>query len=188
MAASAAAIVAFSASGCATRQATVSASQPVPQLRLAPAMLGRTLSLQQQITVQARTPHGEQTRELLAVLQADATHTRLAALAGGQVLARLDWDGNDLRVTRAPWAPAEVAPERILSDLQLALWPLTAIRAALPDGWSVDTLAGTATRRLRTGQELVAEVSYPDDVTTVFVQYRDGYRLTIRTLPTGERN
>ncbi|WP_249359069.1 DUF3261 domain-containing protein [Cupriavidus sp. 2SB] len=152
----------------------------VPMLRLPPASLGRTLQLQQQITVQYPSPQGEQTRDMLALLEADAAHTRLAAVAGGQVLARLDWDGRDLRVTRAPWAPPELLPERILNDLQLSLWPVAAIQAALPAGWRMEASAGL--RQLRAGDEVVAEIRYPDARTTLFAQHRDGYRLTIRTL------
>ena len=37
-------------------------------------------------------------------------------------------------------------------------------------------------RRLLAGDELVAEIRYPDAATTEFEQRRDGYRLTIRTL------
>lgn len=175
--------------GCATQSAPspqgagvpeASPSAAVPLLRLPPASLGRSLNLQQQITVQYPSPQGEQTRDLLALLEADATHTRLAAVAGGQVLARLDWDGHDLRVTTSPWAPRELMPERILSDLQLSLWPVAAIQAALPPGWRLDAAPGM--RQLRTGGEVVAEIRYPDALTTLFVQQRDGYRLTIRTL------
>ncbi|WP_454733362.1 MULTISPECIES: DUF3261 domain-containing protein [Cupriavidus] len=154
---------------------------PVPLLRLPPASLGRALMLQQQITVTYRTPRGEEHREIQALLEADAAHTRLAALAGGQVLARLDWDGRDLRVARSPWAPAELVPERILSEMQLSLWPVAAIAAALPPGWRLDAVAGR--RVLRAGGETVAEIRYPDAQTIEFEQYRDGYRLTIRTLP-----
>jgi hypothetical protein len=151
-----------------------------PLLRLPPASLGKTLNLQQQITVQFPSPQGEQTRDMIALLEADAAHTRLAAVAGGQVLARIDWDGHDLRVTRAPWAPRELVPERILSDMQLSLWPVEAVQAALPDGWHVEETPGM--RVLRYGEEIVAEVRYPDAATTLFTQRRDGYRLTIRTL------
>lgn len=179
--------LALLAGGCASTvppAATVNTATPsapgVPLLRLPPASLGRTLTLQQQITVQYPSPQGEQTRDMLALLEADATHTRLAAVAGGQVLARLDWDGHDLRVTRAPWAPPELLPERILSDLQLSLWPVDAIQTALPAGWRVEASAGL--RQLRFGDEVVAEIRYPDARTTVFAQHRDHYRLTIRTL------
>jgi hypothetical protein len=166
--------------GCATVAPT---QTDVPLLRLPPASLGRTLNLQQQITVQFPSPQGEQTRDMIALLEADAAHTRLAAVAGGQVLARIDWDGHDLHVTRAPWAPDELNPERILSDLQLSLWPVDAIQAALPGGWYIDAMPGM--RRLRSGNEVVAEVRYPDAATTLFTQRRDGYRLTIRTLQEG---
>lgn len=157
-----------------------------PLLRLPPASLGRTLNLQQQITVQYPSPQGEQTRDMLALLEADATHTRLAAVAGGQVLARLDWDGQELRVSKAPWAPPELLPERILSDLQLSLWPVAAIQAALPAGWRVEVAPGV--RQLRAGDEVVAEIRYPDTRTTLFEQRRDGYRLTIRTLQDGRQD
>lgn len=172
--------------GCASAPRAVEppartlSAEAVPLLRLPPASLGRTLQLQQQITVQYPSPQGEQTRDIVALLEADAQHTRLAAVAGGQVLARLDWDGRDLRVTRAPWAPQELLPERILSDLQLSLWPVPAIQAALPAGWRMDASPGL--RQLRAGDEVVAEIRYPDARTTLFVQHRDGYRLTIRTL------
>jgi len=167
-------------SGCATSPLTPATPAEVPLLRLSPASLGHTLNVQQQITVQYPSPQGEQTRDMLALLEADGTHTRLAAMAGGQVLARIDWDGQDLRVSRSPWAPPELKPERILSDMQLSLWPAPAIRAALPEGWRLDDAPGL--RRLVLGSEVVAEIRYPDARTTLFTQHRDGYRLVIRTL------
>jgi len=180
----AACVLAAGMAGCATTGAPNAAERPnpaqAPLLRLSPASLGRTLSLEQQITVQYPSPQGEQTRDMLALLEADAAHTRLAAMAGNQVLARIDWDGHDLRVTRSPWAPPELKPERILSDMQLSLWPVAAIQAALPAGWRIDATGGM--RQLRAGAEVVAEIRYPDAATTLFTQRRDGYRLTIRTL------
>lgn len=154
-------------------------------LRLPPAALQRTLSLQQHIEVRYRTADGgTETRELIALLQADAAHTRLAAVAGGQVLARLDWDGTRLDVTRASWAPAQLDPERILSDLQLSLWPLRAVADALPAGWTVREAQGR--RVLRDGDEVVAEVVQADADTLRFTQHRGGYALTIRTLAGGK--
>ncbi len=170
-------MLAVGVSGCAT---VAPKPAEAPLLRLSPASLGRTLNLEQQITIAYPSPQGEQTRDMLALLEADASHTRLAAMAGGQVLARIDWDGQELRVSRSPWAPPELKPERILSDMQLSLWPVAAIQAALPTGWRVESEPGV--RRLETGNEVVAEIRYPDATTTLFTQRRDGYRLTIRTL------
>ncbi|WP_373375793.1 DUF3261 domain-containing protein [Cupriavidus nantongensis] len=176
-----AALIAGCASPGAAPERTTLAASGTALLRLSPASLQRELKLQQHITVeftvQGRTEH----RELLTLLEADAARTRLAAVSGGQVLARLDWDGTTLQVSRSPWAPAELQPERILSDLQLALWPAAAIRAALPPDWSLD--ASPALRQLRHGSEAVAEIRFPDPATTLFLQRRDGYRLTIRNLP-----
>ncbi|AGW95089.1 DUF3261 domain-containing protein [Cupriavidus sp. DF5525] len=173
------------AAGCAAPGAAPEHAAPQPGatalLRLPPASLQRELKLQQHIIVEFQLQGRTERRELMALLEADAAHTRLAAVAGGQVLARLSWDGTNLQVSRSPWAPAELQPERILSDLQLSLWPADAIRAALPAGWSFD--ATPALRQLRQGTETVAEIRFPDAATTLFVQYRDGYRLTIRNLP-----
>nr|WP_261634644.1 DUF3261 domain-containing protein [Cupriavidus gilardii] len=170
--------VAGSAAPDATEAAD--ASDAMPRLRLPPAALGRTLDVQQRIAVEYRDGAREQRRELLALLQADARSTRLAAVAGGQVLARLRWDGQALQVTRAPWAPRELDPERILSDLQLSLWPVPGIAAALPPGWRIESMPQR--RALWSARRLEVEVEYPDSRTTVLRQYRDGYRLTITTL------
>ncbi|ESH95033.1 MULTISPECIES: DUF3261 domain-containing protein [Cupriavidus] len=162
-----------------------SAAAAAPVLRLQPAALQRTIAVQQHIEARYRTAGGRvETRELIALLQADAKHTRLAALAGGQVLARLDWDGTRLDVSRASWAPAQLDPERILSDLQLSLWPLRAVADALPTGWTVRE--GEGRRVLHHGDEVVAEVQHADAGTLRFIQHRDGYALTIRTLAGGE--
>lgn len=161
--------------------APAGAAMPVPLLRLPPASLGRALTLQQSISADFMHAGRREHRELQVLLEANARHTRLAAIGGGQVLARLDWDGADLRITRSPWTPDTVQPERILSDLQLSVWPAEAIRDALPQGWTLDD--APAQRRLRQGDEVVVDIRYPDPATTLIEQRRDGYRLTIRTLP-----
>lgn len=167
--------------------ATDSAAGPsaaLPSLRLAPAALGRSLALQQR--VQARFPAasgGVETREAVTLLEVDARQVRLAALASGQVLARLTWDGKTLDTWRAPWAPAQLAPERVLDDLQLALWPSAAVASALPAGWTIE--ADARRRVLRYRQAVVTEVTFPSADTIVISQHRVGYVLTITTLATG---
>ena len=126
----AALVLAGALTSCATAPAPSRAS---PQLRLAPASLGLTLALQQHLTLQA--PGHDQQLDVL--LEADARHVRVAVVAMGQVAARLDWDGRTLAEDKAPWWPPEVSGSRILSDLQLTLWPVAAIQAALPAGWAI---------------------------------------------------
>jgi len=141
-AATLAALALVALAGCAVRDRDA-APAPVPALatatatpllRLAPALLGRALDLQQHLSLSAPG----QARELDVLLEVDATHVRLGLLAMGQVAARLDWDGVTLTESRASWWPQAVSGSRILSDLQLTLWPVAAIQAALPAGWRLD--------------------------------------------------
>ena len=127
--ASAAVTLALALAGCATPAPL----REAPQLRLAPALLGRALNLQQHLTLQA--PGRDQQLDVL--LEADPRHVQLGVLAMGQVAARLDWDGTTLTESKASWWPAAVSGSRILSDLQLTLWPVAAIQAQLPAGWQL---------------------------------------------------
>lgn len=103
----------------------------LPPLRLSPASLGHAVSAQQRL----HFVFGSQQREMDALLEADAGEVRLVVQSMGQVGVRLFWDGSELKQQRAPWLPASVRAERVLDDLQFALWPAAAIRAALPPGW-----------------------------------------------------
>ena len=138
--------------GCASAPAPDSA-RATPQLRLAPALLGRPLNLQQHLTLQA--PGREQQLDVL--LEADARHVQMGLLAMGQVAARLDWDGTTLDESRAAWWPQAVSGSRILSDLQLTLWPVAAIQAALPAGWSL--VEDGNVRTLSQGGEVVTVIT-----------------------------
>ena len=174
-------LVAFAAAlvaGCASAPAPSASSRDVPQLRLAPSQLGRTLALMQHIEVQA-PGHAQQ---LDVALEVDPAHVRMAVLAMQQVAARLDWDGTTLAETHAPWWPAQVSGERILSDLQLTYWPIATIRAALPAGWSV--AESGAVRELRQGDEVVTTVTRRGEGAVVDLEQRRApYRLTITSAP-----
>ena len=140
--------------GCASAPpGAPAAARAAPQLRLAPALLGHALNLQQHLTLQA--PGHDQ--ELDVLLEADERHVRMGVVAMGQVAAHLDWDGTTLTEDRAPWWPQAVSGSRILSDLQLTLWPVAAIQAALPAGWAL--VEDGNVRTLTQGGEVVAVVT-----------------------------
>jgi hypothetical protein len=124
-------------------------------LRLSPASLGRELALQQRMTV---TVHGF-SQELDVALEVDAQSVRMAVMAFGQAVARLEWDGRDLKETRAPGFPPAVTGARVLADLQLVHWPADAIRPALPAGWMLE--ADEHGRELRAGGRTMVRVRYP---------------------------
>jgi len=149
--------------------------QATPVLRLSPASLGKELAVQQQLSVTTRG----QTQRVDVLLEVDATTVRLALVTMGQTAARLEWDGQQLSETRSSWLPAVVSGERILSDLQLALWPEAAVRAALPPGWFLDTVAGG--RVLRQATDPVVAVTYPSSSRIEIDQRRDQYHLVVDT-------
>lgn len=160
---------------CAHRAPGPAAVQ-LPALRLQPAALGTALALQQRL----RFVFGTQQRELDALLEADAAEVRLAVQALGQSGVRLQWDGRQLQQQRAPWLPAAVRGERVLDDLQFALWPLDAIREALPAGWTVEEQGGV--RQLKQGGTAWL-ISTQSSVHTIRLENRaEGYRLDIETL------
>ncbi len=159
--------------GCATPPAAPTR----PLLRLPPAALGRSLALQQQLLVHA----GGQSRRIEVLLEADAESVRLALLNLGQTMARLDWDGRNLSQTSAPGWPGAVSGERVLSDLQLALWPADAIAAALPPDWTLEQRG--AQRLLRRSGQVAATVDFPTPTRIDLVDLQHGYRIEIESRP-----
>jgi hypothetical protein len=152
--------------------ASVPPAQPL-NLQLAPATLGRELALQQRMTV---TVQGR-SRQLDVAIEADPDAVRLAVLDLGQTVARMEWDGRTLRQSLAPGWPAAIDGARVLSDLQLVHWPLAAIRAALPVGWSVE--ASDAERVLRFRGTTVVHVRYPLAGTAELEHPVAGYRVRL---------
>jgi Protein of unknown function (DUF3261) len=104
------------------------------RLRLSPASLGTELHLAQRLTL--TRADGRWSFDTL--LEADAEVVLVAALAAGQTVARLRWDGADLTEEHAGFVPGIVTADRILSDVQVAFWPVEAVRAGLPEGASVE--------------------------------------------------
>jgi len=174
----AAATLALALAGCATAPPAPS-SRALPQLQLAPSALGRSLNQQQHLTLQA--PGREQQLDVL--LEADSHRVQLGVLAMGQVAARLDWDGRTLKEDKASWWPQAVSGARILSDLQLTLWPVRAIQAALPPGW---TLAeGGDTRTLMQDGEVVTVVRRVGPGVVEIDQQREHFKLRIESRDLG---
>lgn len=150
----------------------------MPLLRLSPASLGGSLSLQQQLWVSTR---GQEHR-FDVVLEADAEAVRLAVLSLGQTAARLEWDGTQLTESKASWWPSAVSGERVLSDLQLMLWPVDAIAKVLPQGWTL-TQDAPNQRTLRQGEEVVATVHYVSSSVSELDQRREAYRIRVESRP-----
>lgn len=145
----------------------------LPPLRLAPAALGRELAVQQQL----HFTFGTQARDMDALLEVDSGEVRLVVQAMGQAGVRLFWDGQTLQQQRAAWLPPSVRAERVLDDLQFALWPADAIRAALPSGWTLHEAAGVRAL-MRDGQAWLS-VARGGNRLLRLENHAEGYRLDI---------
>lgn len=163
-----AAVVLALLTGCAAPRVEV------PLLQLPPAALGRELNQQQQITVAVE---GRAPQRLEVLLEADAQTVRLALMSLGHTAARLEWDGRALRQESATWWPAAIPSERVLSELQLVLWPVAALQAALPAGWTLEE--GAQQRRLRWQGKPVIDIRYETPQRIELAHLRAGYRLLI---------
>ncbi len=117
-------------------------------LKLAPATLGTSLSLQQHLRIERQG----RVDELDAALEIDAERLDMVGLALGQRILALHFDGRSLESWRHPLVPEQLRGEDVLEDLQLTLWPIEVIRESLAGrlehrrGWpSADFTAARST-------------------------------------------
>ena len=164
--------------------ACVTTPRPVPEaefgLRLPPASLGRELQLSQRVTVVRK---GER-RSFDAQLEVDASTVRIAAVAMGQTVATLTWDGKSLEQKVSTHVPEAITAARILSDVQLAWWPVQAIRDGLPPGYLIEE--GKGSRSVTQNGVPFASVTYEGSAPAwshvLLNQQRYGYLLDIESV------
>jgi uncharacterized protein YbdZ (MbtH family) len=149
----------------------------LPPLQLAPAALDHPLALQQRLVFS----YGARHSTMDALLEADSQEVRLAVQALGQTGVTLRWDGHTLEQQRAPWLPPQVRGERVLDDLQFALWPAEAVRAALPAGWTL-VEEGDERRLEHEGRAWLVLVRR-DDTHQTLRNLAEGYALDIESAP-----
>lgn len=163
-------------------------SEPLPLFGLSPAALGSTLSTAQHlvITFDGATMATDLPPALDTLLEVQPDRLRLAALAWGKRILTLEWDGVQLQTQRHIPLPAQLDEKRILRDIQLAYWPLPALQAALPKGWTLQD-DGTQRRLLWQGEPMVTvrnQMTPPWLGRTELHNHKEGYRLTLDNLQT----
>jgi hypothetical protein len=160
--------------GCATA--------PPPQarlgLRLPPAALGTSISVQQHLTVE----RNGRTDDLDVALQVEPQAIDVVGLAFGQRVLTLHYDGKELTSWRHVMLPSQVRAEDVLEDMQLTLWPATEIAATLPAGWRI--VEQGLTRTLYLADQPVMRIAYSGaprwSGTVVLENLRYHYKLTIQ--------
>lgn len=158
------------------------ASKPAGMgLKLPPAALGESISLQQRLDVAGQGHSGQ----LDVALEVDAARLVLVGLALGQRVLSLHYDGKTLNSWRHPMWPAQLGDQDVLENLQLTLWPVNVIRQALPAGWSIEE-SGLRRTILRNGLPVMvidysALPPWSGKVEVVNLQF--DYRITIQSVP-----
>ena len=152
-------------------------------LKLPPSTLGASVNLQQHLTVD----RNGRMDELDAVLEIDPERIDMVGLLLGQRVLALHYDGKKLETWRHPMMTEGLRGEDVLEDLQLTLWPVEEIRAALPAGWRIEENDGRRTILEKDAPVTVIQYSAQPrwSGTVELDNLRFHYRLTIRTAPAG---
>ena len=125
---------------------------------LAPNTLGADRRARQVL----RAAFGGREATLSTVVEVRGDELRvIGTTAIGQRVFAVHQRGTQIDVESQNPLANQVPPRQLLSDLQLAYWPLEVLRGALGDGWQVKQ-ATPDTRRLYRDDKLVAEVHYRD--------------------------
>jgi len=149
-------------------------------LKLPPDALGTSVSLQQHLRVEREG----RVDELDVVLEVDSQRLDLIALALGQRVLSLHYDGRTLQSWRNPMLPPQLRDEDILEDVQLTFWPADAIQRALPTGWHIEEKGLQRTLSLDNKPVMVIVYSGEPHWTgkIELVNLRYNYRLTIESV------
>ncbi len=168
-------------SGCAVLTKPDVIKQPV-LMPMAPPV-GPSRRVVQQITAQ----WPDRTETVLCVLELDKQRIAMAGLTNdGLSLFNLTYDGKKNLADKSPLLPDSVAPEFIITDLQLVYWPVAVLQKSLHgSAWRLEVDSGH--RRLYYQGNKTVEVNYlvPDAVWAKSVElsnYRYNYRLQIKTI------
>lgn len=150
-------------------------------LRLAPAALGTSISLQQRLAVEREG----RVDYLEGALEVDEHRLGMIGLALGQRVMSLEFDGRELKSWRHALLPEQVRAEEVLEDIQLTYWPLDAVRAALPSGWRIEDEGMRRTLWADEAKVMVIDYSatprWHGTVTLTNLRYH--YQLTIQSAP-----
>ena len=130
--------------------------------------------------------YGSRVAILRTAIQIDSAGLKVVGVtATGMRLFSASFDGERVSAERSPFVPKEVSPERVLADMQLALWPLASLQTAYAESGQTISEPFPGVRRVVNGDRLVAEVHYASDDPWAgrlwFVSFEIGYSLAIDT-------
>ena len=159
---------------------TAPQTAPTPRPLVSPASLGSDRVVNQVV----RGAFGAREFTLNCVVtMKDGAMTLVGLNSLGVRLFTVRYDGNTVQSEAAPAMSGPLMPERLLADLQLVYWPLASLSQPMAAaGWQLSE-PSTGIRRLRRGEQLVAEAHYstgdPWSGRSWLVNFELGYSLQI---------
>lgn len=170
-------VVLLALAGCGVLWPRPGPPADVPLFKLPPSALPGGMAARQRLTF----THAGRSETVEALVEVDADAVRVVIHVQNQVALRMRWDGTTLEQTRSDWLPSQLSAERVLSDLQLVFWPIDALSATLPSGWSLGGHQGR--RTLVRLDEIVARIEQPARDQWLLHQHRHRYQLKIDSVP-----
>ncbi len=177
--------------GCAHTPPPAAPAADGPQTPASPASAPRVFAPPEALSSRSASQvihaaFGSRVATLRAAVQIDSAGLKVVGVtATGMRLFSASFDGQRVSAERSPFVPKEVSPERVLADMQLALWPLASLQGAYAESGQTVSEPIPGVRRLVSGDRLVAEVHYASDDPWAgrlwFVNFEFGYSLTIDT-------
>lgn len=165
------------------------ASAPPPParlgLKLPPAALGQSISVQQHLKVE----RAGRVDDMDVALQVEPDAIDMVGLAFGQRVLTVHYDGTQVKEWRHVMLPSQVRADDVLEDMQLTLWPVDAVAQALPAGWRIieEARGNGFLRTLTLHDEPILQITYSGSPrwsgTVVLDNLRYKYRLTIQFAP-----
>ena len=148
-----------------------------------PSDLGRDVRMDHLVTAR----YGERIVSFEGHIEVTGGRFQMAVIDPlGRKALTVDWTGDDIAYSAAPWIPDVLQPQNILADLVLIYWPPDVLRRALAPAHA--GLEATPGHRavVRDGAEIIRIDFFPQDggvSARARVSYRNlafGYSLDIR--------
>ena len=157
----------------------------LPKLALAPSSFGGQLAQTQRLTFSPlRANKRAESAVIDALLEITPDTLQLVGFILNQQMFKLHWDGAKLIAEQSEKLPVSVTPAQVLRDVQWVYWPNSAIQAALPSAWQIQTREQQ--RELRQNGRLWLLIRYQTDAQRNGIieleNLAEGYRLQIEAI------
>jgi hypothetical protein len=150
-----------------------------------PSDLGRDVRMDHLVTAR----YGERVISFEGHIEVTGGDFRMAVIdALGRQALRVEWTGEDIVYSPAPWMPEALQPRNILADLVLIYWPPEVLRRALAPAHASLAVTPGCRAVVRDGVEIIRVDFFPGGgggIAPSRVSYRNlafGYSLDIRAV------